>query len=226
MTSIFDLFEENARYFPSLLAEVSDEDPFEVLEAGRTPELAEMCLHNGTIYRWNRPIYDVVDGQPHLRVENRVLPAGPTMIDMMANAAFYYGLIRCLAQSDRPVWSRLSFAAATHNFEQCARVGLSAEIYWPGFGELCVDELVLRHLLPLAHEGLTDWGVADTVRERYLSVIEQRCLTGRNGATWQTDAVARLEESGMNRDDALHRMLTYYIDGMHSNEPVHTWALP
>lgn len=226
VTSIFDLFEENTRYFPSLLAEVTDEDPLALLEAGRTPELAEMCLHNGTIYRWNRPIYDVVDGKPHLRVENRVLPAGPTMIDMMANAAFYYGLIRSLAESDRPVWSRLSFAAATKNFEECARHGLEAEVYWPGFGELSVDELTLRHLLPLAHAGLADWGVSDAVGARYLEVIEQRCLTGRTGASWQTSVVDRLEATGMDRDQALHKMLDLYIDGMHSNEPVHTWPLP
>jgi hypothetical protein len=226
VTSIFDLFEENTRYFPSLLAEVSDEDPYEMLQSGRTPELDELCLHNGTIYRWNRPVYDVVDGRPHLRVENRVLPAGPTMIDMMANAAFYYGLLRALAERERPVWSRLSFAAAAENFERCAKFGMDAEVYWPGFGELSVDELVLRHLLPLAHEGLESWGVTAEVRDRYLPVIEQRCLTSRNGATWQIDAVNRLEQAGMDRDQALHRMLLHYIDGMHSNEPVHTWPLP
>lgn len=226
VTSIFDLFEENTRYFPSLLSEVSDEDPLAVLESGRTPELAEMCLHNGTIYRWNRPIYDVVDGRPHLRVENRVLPAGPTMIDTMANAAFYYGLVKTLATSDRPVWSRLSFPAAAQNFTECARLGLEAEVYWPGFGELSVDELVLRHLLPLASRGLEQFGVSSAVMDRYLGVIEQRCLRGVTGASWQVAAVERLEASGMSRDQALHRMLRLYVEGMHSNDPVHTWALP
>lgn len=226
VTSIFDLFEENTRFFQSLLAEISDEDPLAVLHEGGTPRLAEMCLHNGTIYRWNRPIYDVVDGQPHLRVENRVLPAGPTIIDTMANAAFYYGLVRTLATSDRPVWSRLSFAGAEQNFAACARDGLSAQVYWPGFGELGVDELVLRHLLPQAARGLEAWGVAQSVIDRYLTIIEQRCLTGRNGATWQVEAVAAFERAGLSRDDALHRMLALYVEGMHSNEPVHTWSLP
>ncbi|WP_425308917.1 glutamate--cysteine ligase [Ammonicoccus fulvus] len=224
--SVFDLFEENTRYFPSLLAEVSDEDPFAVLESGRAPELPEMCLHNGTIYRWNRPIYDVVDGKPHLRVENRVLPAGPTMIDTMANAAFYYGLVRSLATSDRPVWSRLSFPTAFENFAHCAKHGLEADVYWPGFGELSVDELILRHLLPLAADGLASWGVAQSVIDRYLPIIEQRCLTGLNGAAWQVQAVERFEAAGASRDEALHRMLQLYVEGMHGNEPVHTWALP
>ncbi len=112
ITSIFDLFEENVRYFPALLPVCEDEDPAEALERGDVPELAELRLHNGTIWRWNRPIYDVVRGRPHLRVENRVLPAGPTVVDMLANAAFYYGLVTVLADSERPVWSQMSFSAA------------------------------------------------------------------------------------------------------------------
>ena len=94
ITSVFDLFEENVRYFPALLPVTDDEDPLEVLEAGGTPQLAELRLHNGTIYRWNRPVYDIADGVPHLRVENRLLAAGPTVADTMANAAFYFGLVR------------------------------------------------------------------------------------------------------------------------------------
>ena len=106
ITSVFDLFEENIRYFPALLPLVADEDPLSELEAGDTPELAELTLHNGTVYRWNRPVYAVANGRPHLRVENRVLPAGPTVADITANAAFYYGLVRSLAEAERPIWSR------------------------------------------------------------------------------------------------------------------------
>ena len=120
ITSIFDLFEENVRYFPSLLPIVDDEDPLEVLERGDVPKLGELRLHNGTIYRWNRPVYDVVRGRPHLRVENRCLPAGPTVVDVLANAAFYYGLVKVLAEADRPVWSQMSFAAAEENFHNGA----------------------------------------------------------------------------------------------------------
>jgi len=107
ITSVFDLFEENIQYFPALLPICEDEDPLAILEGGGCPELAEMTLHNGTIYRWNRPVYAVVDGKPHLRVENRVLPAGPSVADVMANAAFYYGLIRVLAESERPIWTQM-----------------------------------------------------------------------------------------------------------------------
>ena len=120
ITSIFDLFEENVRYFPALLPVLSDEDPAAVLDAGDTPQLDELRLHNGTIYRWNRPVYAVVDDVPHVRVENRVLPAGPTVVDTMANAAFYFGLVRALAEQDRPIWSQMSFPAAEENFHAAA----------------------------------------------------------------------------------------------------------
>jgi gamma-glutamyl:cysteine ligase YbdK (ATP-grasp superfamily) len=226
ITSIFDLFEENVRYFPALLAETTDEDPIAKLEAGEAPLLSELRLHNGTIYRWNRPIYDIVGGTPHLRVENRVLPAGPTIVDVMANAAFYYGVIRMLASEDRPVWTKMSFAAAEQNFHACAREGIDARLYWPGFGEVRADELVLRHLLPLAHRGLEDWGVSQAVRDRFLSVIEGRCTSAANGATWQTEAVARFEERGADRATALRQMLEAYVQHMHTNQPVHTWPEP
>lgn len=223
ITSIFDLFEENVRYFPSLLPELSDEDPVAELAAGRAPQLAELRLHNGTIYRWNRPVYDVVDGRPHLRVENRVLPAGPTVVDMMANAAFYYGLLRTLSEEDRPLWTKMSFAAAHHNFTAGAQHGIDARLYWPGLGEVTADELVLRRLLPLAHDGLRRWGVATEVSDRYLGVIEGRAKTARTGATWQVATVQELQSQGMTRPKALAEMLRRYVQLMHSNEPVHTW---
>ncbi len=226
ITSIFDLFEENVRYFPALLPETTDEDPEAVLAAGSAPRLQELRLHNGTVYRWNRPVYDVVDGVPHLRVENRVLPAGPTVADVLANAAFYYGAVKMLAAEDRPVWTKMSFDAAKTNFDAGARYGTDAVFYWPGFGEVTWDELLLRHLLPLAEEGLSRWGVSVKTRDRYLGIVEDRCKLRRNGSWWQSETVRRLEEFGLNRDQALTEMLRLYSAGMHSNEPVHTWELP
>ena len=223
ITSIFDLFEENVRYFPSLLPEISEEDPVAELSAGRIPLLPELRLHNGTVYRWNRPVYDVVGGRPHLRVENRVLPAGPTVVDMMANAAFYYGLLRTISEEERPLWTKMSFAAAHDNFIEAARNGMAARLYWPGLGEVTPDELVLRHLLPMADEGLRRWQVAPDVRELYLGVIEGRAKTGRTGSAWQVQTVQALENAGMTRSGALAEMLRRYCDLMHSNSPVHTW---
>ncbi len=224
INSIFDLFEENVRYFPALLPIIDDEDPVEVLERGGTPELGELRLHNGTIYRWNRPVYDVVNGTPHLRVENRVLPAGPTVADTMANAAFYFGLVRTLAEHERPLWSQMSFSAAEENFHVAARQGIEANLYWPGIGQVPATELVVRRLLPMARAGLDAWGVAVEERDRLLGIIEQRCLTGRNGASWFVDKFhERCEDCG-DRMDALRTTLNEYRANMHTNEPVHAWT--
>jgi gamma-glutamyl:cysteine ligase YbdK (ATP-grasp superfamily) len=223
ITSIFDLFEENARYFPALLPVLEDEDPLEVLEDGRTPRLAELRLHNGTVYRWNRPVYDVVDGTPHLRVENRVLPAGPTVVDTMANAAFYFGLVRALAEDERPLWSRMSFSAAEENFHVAARAGIEARVYWPGLGQVPATELVVRRLLPMARAGLQAWGVEQEESDRLLGIVEQRCIAGRNGASWFVDRYHERAGDSGERLDALRSTLNEYRDRMHTNEPVHTW---
>ncbi len=225
ITSIFDLFEENVRYFPALLPITEQEDPVEVLDAGGTPALAELKLHNGTIYRWNRPVYDVVDGVPHLRVENRVLAAGPTVVDTMANAALYFGLVRALAEDDRPVWTRMSFSAAEENFHVAAQHGIDAKVYWPGVGEVPATELLLRRLLPVARDGLTRWGVDGDEADRLLGIIEQRCVLQRNGASWTVDRVAAHEAGGTGRDEALRLTLQEYRGRMHANEPVHTWPV-
>ncbi len=224
ITSVFDLFEENIQFFPALLPICEDEDPQAMLDGGHCPELAEMTLHNGTVYRWNRPVYAVTDGVPHLRVENRVLPAGPSVADIMANAAFYYGLVRVLAESERPVWTQMSFPTAAENLHEAARHGMAAQLYWPGLGDVPVTELVLRRLLPMARDGLGRWGVDRACADRLLGIIEQRCLTGSTGAAWQIATVARLtERGGADRREALRQMTCRYIEHMHTNEPVHTW---
>src|SRR4051794_17060721 len=221
INSVFDLFEENVRFFPALLPVTDEEDPLQVLENGETPKLAELRLHNGTIYRWNRPIYDIAHGVPHLRVENRLLAAGPTVADTVANAAFYFGLVRALAESERPLWSQMSFSAAEENFQVAACRGIDAQIYWPGIGQIRATELVLRRLLPLAQQGLESWGASSAEVDRLLGIIEQRCLIGTNGAEWFVDQMHRFGD--YDRYDALRSTLLEYTSGMHSNEPVHTW---
>ncbi|HWH01502.1 MAG TPA: glutamate-cysteine ligase family protein [Pilimelia sp.] len=226
ITSIFDLFEENVRYFPPLLPICEEEDPVEALRRGGVPRLSELRLHNGTVYRWNRPVYDIMNGRPHLRVENRVLPAGPTVVDMLANAALYFGLARELAEADRPVWSQLTFSAAEENFHAGARRGIAATLYWPRVGEVPVTELVLERLLPCAYAGLDRFGVAPAQRDRLLGIIEQRCRTRRNGAVWQTEMVRHAQRRlGLGRDAALQAMVQRYGELQRTNAPVHTWPV-
>ncbi|WP_404321407.1 glutamate--cysteine ligase [Arthrobacter luteolus] len=223
ITSIFDLFEENVRYFPALLPELSAASSGST-EAG-APLLPELRLHNGTVYRWNRPIYDPGTDTPNLRLENRVLPAGPTVLDVTANAAFFYGLVQKLRTADRPLWTRTAFKTAADNFLACSRLGLDASVYWPGIGDIPVAELVVRHLVPMAAEGLRELGVEDALIERYLTVIRERARTEQNGSAWQISVLGKLEAEGYDRASALAEMTRRYWHHMHSNEPVHLWPV-
>ncbi|MEV4940858.1 glutamate--cysteine ligase [Streptomyces zaomyceticus] len=229
--SVYDLFEENLRYFPALLPICDEEDPLLVLDGGGVPRLQELVLHNGTVYRWNRPVYGWVDGVPHLRVENRVLPAGPTVTDVIANAAFYYGLVRSLADEPRPVWKRMAFEDAEANFDTACRHGIEAELRWPrsgrggGIATVPAVRLVLDELLPLAAAGLDAWHIEPADRDFYLGVIEQRCLRRVNGASWQADTFHRALESGLDREAALAATTRRYRTLMHAGEPVHTWPV-
>ncbi|MFI0820945.1 glutamate--cysteine ligase [Streptomyces sp. NPDC021098] len=229
ITDAYQLFEENLRYFPPLLSTGADEEPLRTLDEGGVPDLQELVLHNGTIYRWNRPVYQVVDGVPHLRVENRVLPAGPTVTDVIANAAFYYGLVRALAEEPRPVWTRLPFSAAAANFDAACRHGIDTVLQWPKPGRSSslartpAVRLVLEELLPLAAAGLDAWGVEPADRDRYLGVIEQRCALRVNGASWQAATYHRARDSGLGRDAALAAMTRRYCALMRTDAPVHTW---
>ncbi|MGQ0466259.1 MAG: glutamate--cysteine ligase [Sporichthyaceae bacterium] len=224
--SVLDLFEENLRYFPALLPICSDEDPLVVLAGGTAPRLDELCLHNGTIYRWNRPVYAATDGAPSLRVENRVLPSGPTVADTVANAAFAVGLIRGLAQADDPVWAHLPYTVAGANFRAGARDGIAARMRWPGRGEVAAVDLVHRELLSVAAAGLDSWGVEAADRDEVLGIVEARCAQRVNGASWQLAALDRYEARGLTRAAALRETTACYSDHVDGGEPVHTWSLP
>jgi hypothetical protein len=220
-----ELFDQIVRSFPPLLPILDAEEP-DAGRSGPAPRLPELCLHNGTVWRWNRPVYDVQDGRPQLRIENRVLPSGPTAIDMTANAAFYFGLVRAVADSDPPGWARHRFALAEQDLRRAARDGLDAELRWRGQASRAAD-LIRAELLPLAAAGLDAWGIDAADRDRYLGVIDARAAAGRTGAGWQIAAVSYLEaERGMSRPAALREMTRRYVEHAHHGAPVHLWPVP
>jgi hypothetical protein len=143
----------------------------------------------------------------------------------MANAAFHFGLVRALAEDERPLWSQMSFSAAEENFHAAARDGIEAQVYWPGIGQVSATELTLRRLLPLARVGLDRWGADPDESSRLLGIIEARCSGGQNGASWFRDRVHAWEAKGTERGEALRLTLQEYRERMHSNEPVHTWTV-
>ena len=220
-----ELFDEVVRLFPPLFPTLEPEDPDAALETGCAPGLRELRLHNGTVWRWNRPVYDVQAGCPQLRIENRVLPSGPTALDMVANAAFYYGLVRAIVDSDPAPWQQMPFAMAERDLHRAARDGLAARLNWRGVDHP-VAQLTGEVLLPAAAAGLDAWGVDANDRDRYLGVIEARVRRGRTGAAWQTEMVHHLEERGLERIAALHEMTRRYVEHAHTGAPVHEWTVP
>jgi gamma-glutamyl:cysteine ligase YbdK (ATP-grasp superfamily) len=164
-------------------------------------------------------------------VENRVLPAGPTAVDVVANAAFFYGLVRALAEQPRPVWTRLPFEAAAANFDAACRYGIDARLVWPRAGrgtavaESPAVDLVREELLPLAAAGLDAWGVEPADRDLYLGLIDERCRRRQNGASWQAATFHRALDHGLGRRAALAATTRRYAELMLAGEPVHTWPV-
>lgn len=229
ITSVFDLFEENVRYFSPLLPE-SREDSGKPIIEGQSPTLHHLNLHNGTVWRWNRPIYAPGKQRAHIRVENRILAAGPTITDIVADAAFYYGLVKYLAEETRPVWSRLPFETAEQNFTYGARAGMFARLDWPTLGRIDVATLVQDHLLDQACEGLRALDVDEDLITHYLDIIRQRARTRQNGAMWQLRTLKALTPAGSKpnspeRRTALAEMLRLYLAHQATEEPVHTWKI-
>jgi hypothetical protein len=204
--SLLEVFEENFRDYESLLPIAFDD------AAG---EMRHLRLHNGVIWRWNRPLIGFDDdGAPHLRIEHRILPAGPSLVDMMANAALYLGLARVIALSGDNGTAGLTFEEARRNFYTAARHGLDATLDWPGVSEIGAQRLLLERLIPAAREGLADFGVKDP--RGYLDLVEARVRCGQTGAVWQRNAYEAC-------DGDLYALMAAYCEGQRSGAPVHEW---
>jgi hypothetical protein len=218
------LFTEGVRLHKPLLPVLDDHDPLGAVPEGQAPPLHELRLHQGTVWRWNRAVYDPASGG-HLRVEMRALPAGPTVIDMLANAALLVGLSLWLASQDASWTYALSFERAEHGFYRAAQHGLAAKLSWPaGHGRLWTGpaaELV-PELVPAARQGLVRAGVAAAEADRLLEVIAARVATGQTGAVWQRRTLAALEPR-LGRERALAATLERYLDYGARDEPVHAW---
>ncbi|GHG68632.1 glutamate--cysteine ligase [Comamonas sp. JC664] len=225
--SAYELFAESVALHPPMLPVTGDESPRERVAAGEVPGLEELRLHQGTVWTWNRAIYDPKEGG-HLRIEFRALPAGPTAVDMAANGAFLLGLTLAFAERVDALLPALPFLHAYGNFIRAARQGLDAEMLWPADAApspkpVRVTELVSR-LLPEARRGLVDAGVDAEEADSLLGIIEQRVAARQTGAVWQRRMLARLEAQ-MPRQDALAAMLERYLHHAESGEPVHRWPV-
>jgi CBS domain-containing protein/gamma-glutamyl:cysteine ligase YbdK (ATP-grasp superfamily) len=182
--SVVEIFREDIARFRTLVGTDLDEDPVAMLDRGELPVLKALRLHNGTIYRWNRACYGITDGKPHLRIENRVMPSGPSTLDEIANSAFWFGAMIEMGARIEDVTRRIDFDQAGANFYTAAREGLGAHFTWLDGEDVSARDLVLDRLLPLSEAGLRRQGVAADDIKKYLSVIDTRVRQGRTGARW------------------------------------------
>jgi len=208
-----------------ILPQDSETDPETIVRAGGVPALRELRLHHGTVWRWNRAVYDDAGGG-HLRIEMRALPAGPTVRDMVANAAFALGLTLALSEDADTLVTRMTFGQARRSFYEAARAGLDAEILWPTerapSPRGCSPAELTRALLPVARDGLVAAGVAPDEADAWLTIVAERVERGVTGARWQRrmyDALAR----EMPEERALAAMLARYRELSDRGEPVHRW---
>ncbi|MCU7841253.1 MAG: glutamate--cysteine ligase [Candidatus Thiodiazotropha sp. (ex Lucinoma annulata)] len=206
--SMMENFQANLLRYPVLLPLLMDE-PIE--------KLAHLRLHNGTVWRWNRPLIGFSEsGKPHLRIEHRVVPAGPTVIDSIANTAFYFGLVVGMAEAYEEPETQMGFIRARSNFYNAARFGLKADLFWFGWESHKADELIRDQLLTVARQGLNYLDIEPASIDYWLGIIEQRVVQGINGAIWQREWVAR-----HGRD--FRAMTDAYLEQQESGKPVHEW---
>jgi CBS domain-containing protein len=221
--SILNLFYDQISRFRAIMTSAPEENPFAVLARGELPPLSALCLHNGTIWPWNRACYGVNGGKAHLRIENRALPSGPTTTDEIANAAFFVGLMIALPEEYGDITRLLKFDQAKQNFFVAARYGLGASLDWVGGTTFTASDLLLNHLLPLARQGLKHCSVDTNDIDHYLGVVEERVASRQTGAQWMLDSFASMNDKP--REFRTRVLAEEVLTRQKTNEPVHRWPV-
>ena len=222
--SVLEIFREDIARFRVMLATDIDENPGAVLDRDGVPALTALRLHNGTIYRWNRACYGILDGKPHLRIEARALPAGPSVLDEVANAALFFGLMSAISHDVPDVSKVMSFDDAKSNFLAAARLGSQATLTWFGGKEYNAQQLVREVLLPQARAGLESARLDSADIDRYLGVIEERVTKGRTGSRWTTDSLAAMGDKGTT-EQRMAAIVKATMKRQSGSDPVSRWEL-
>ncbi len=220
--SVIEIFRDDIARFRLVLTTDIDEDPIKSVREGKPPKLMALRLHNGTVYRWNRPCYGVKDGVAHLRIEARAFPAGPTVVDEIANAAVYYGLMTALAEDYPDIRSVMQFDDAKNNFVQAARLGLQAQFTWLKGREYTAKQLLTQELLPLARRGLQHVKIDSADIDKYVGIVEDRVANGQTGSAWMTKSFVAMGTQG-TLDHRLRTLTLATLRRQRSSEPVHLW---
>lgn len=219
--SVSMLFKENIARFPQIITKDIDENSMDQLLAGQAPALRALRIHNGTVYNWNRPCYGRSGNLPHLRIENRYIPSGPSVKDEIANFAFWIGLMKGMPQRYTDFYQREPFEYAKDNFYRAARTGLQTIMHWFG-KEIPAQKLILDELLPMAAQGLSAEKVNSEDINEYLGIIQKRIEKGITGAQWQLDNFNKLKQS-YGADSSLKILTKGMYELQQTNEPLHEW---
>jgi CBS domain-containing protein/gamma-glutamylcysteine synthetase len=224
--NISEIYKEDISRFRVLLAGGVEENSIDLVKAGITPKLRALQIHNSTVYRWNRPCYGISpNGKPHLRIENRVMAAGPSSVDAIANAAFWLGTMVTMGKNYEDITKQLSFVDVRDNFMKSAKFGIDTTFTWFKDKKVPVTELILKELLPMAREGLKSQKVNPADISKYLDIIEERAKAHTTGARWILRAFTELKEKVSN-DEAVSAVTAAMIKNQKLNIPVHTWEMP
>ena len=218
--SVAEIFKKDISKHRILLTKEIEENSLDKIKQGEVPKLPALCLHNGTVYRWNRPCYGVGGGKPHLRIENRYIPSGPSVLDEMANFAFWVGLMKGRPKSFDDMPSQMDFKSAKTNFIKAARTGKETLFSWCGEA-YSAKKLVLNKLLPIAYKGLHKCGIDDADVERLLGIIEAR-TNGRTGEQWQVANIRELKKR-YKTSKSLVLLTEQMVENQSENLPIHLW---
>jgi len=222
--SILEIYKEDIARYRVMLSSSVTEDVEELLENGGIPKLMALQVHNGTVYRWNRPCYGISGGKPHLRIENRVFPSGPTVTDEIANASFWLGLLNGMGDHYNDITEKLDFDDAKMNFIAASKLGLDTKFKWAGDKRYSAVELINEELLPIARHGLEKSGVYGGDIDSYLDVIRQRTESAQTGSYWMVKSYNSLSKD-VSREQALTAVTNAMIKNQKKGEPVHKWGL-
>jgi CBS domain-containing protein len=220
--SVLELFQEDVARFRAIIGTDVGEDVFGKLEEGITPDLRALRVHNSTVYRWNRACYGMIDGKPHIRIENRVLPSGPSVLDEIANTALWFGAISCLARDYEDITQVIGFEDVKLGFYAAARQGMSAQLPWLEGETMPAPELIRHHLAPMARRGLEISGIDHDDIERYISVIEKRVEAKRSGARWQLQSLTGMR-GGRTMEERVNALTAAIVTRQADGSPVGEW---
>jgi CBS domain-containing protein len=222
--SALDYYQDNVSRYQLLLQTNQYEDSLEMIAQGKIPKLRALNVHSGTVYKWNRACYGVTDGKPHLRIENRVFPSGPSSIDQIANAALWLGIMNGMPPEYSNISQRMEFDHAKSNFLKAAKVGMGASFKWVDGKQITSTDLLKNEMLPIARAGLEKAKVDQKDIDRFLGIIEKRINTSRTGSQWQLDSFNKLRKEG-TKDEAIIATTAALFKRQQKNIPVHDWSL-